>query len=71
VVVIVLQCAQTSLTPGTFYTCFYNHAHRPRLEKPSLLYLELPGHFIPLLDPGGDITFETAERRSRIETAVT
>jgi hypothetical protein len=26
-------------TPGVFYTCFYNHAHRIRLEK--LLYLEL------------------------------
>jgi hypothetical protein len=26
--------------PGIFYTCFYNHARRLRLEK--LLYLELP-----------------------------
>jgi hypothetical protein len=26
-------------TPGVFYTYFYNHAHRLRLEK--LLYLEL------------------------------
>jgi hypothetical protein len=26
-------------TPGVFYTYFYNHAHRLRLEK--ILYLEL------------------------------
>jgi hypothetical protein len=30
----------SSWTPGVFYTYFYNHAHRLRLEK--LLYLELP-----------------------------
>ena len=29
----------SSLAPGVFYTYFYNHAHRLRLEK--LLYLEL------------------------------
>ena len=29
----------SSWTPGVFYTYFYNHAHRLRLEK--LLYLEL------------------------------
>jgi hypothetical protein len=29
----------SSPTPGAFYTCFYNHAHRLRSEK--LLYLEL------------------------------
>jgi hypothetical protein len=29
----------SSSTPGVFYTHFYNHAHRLRLEK--LLYLEL------------------------------
>jgi hypothetical protein len=29
----------SSSTPGVFYTYFYNHAHRLRLEK--LLYLEL------------------------------
>jgi hypothetical protein len=28
------------LTPQVFYTYFYNHAHRLRLEK--LLHLELP-----------------------------
>jgi hypothetical protein len=28
----------SSPTPGVFYTYFYNHAHRPRLEK--LLYLQ-------------------------------
>jgi hypothetical protein len=27
----------SSSTPGVFYTCFYNHAHRLRLEK--LLWL--------------------------------
>jgi hypothetical protein len=52
-------------TPGVFYTNFYNHAHRPRLEK--LLYLELSrspnGFFKALLDPGGGLTSETAARR--------
>jgi hypothetical protein len=28
---------------GAFYTYFYNHAHRPRLEK--LLYIELSRSF--------------------------
>ena len=36
--------------PGVFYTCFYNHARRLRLEK--LLYIELSrslsGYFKPL-----------------------
>jgi hypothetical protein len=45
----------SSWTPGVFYTYFYNHAHRLRLEK--LLYLELsrsPNGFLKvLLDPGG------------------
>jgi hypothetical protein len=40
---------------GVFYTYFYNHVHRLRLEK--LLHLELSksssGYFKPLLDPGG------------------
>ena len=52
----------SSGTPGVFYTYFYNHAHRLRLEK--LLYLELPrssnGFFKPLLDPGGGFRSETA-----------
>jgi hypothetical protein len=52
-------------TPGAFYTCFYNHAHRLRLEK--LLYIELSrcsnGYFKPLLDPGGGFTSETAARQ--------
>ena len=52
-------------TPGVFYTYFYNHAHRLRLEK--LLYLELSrssnGFLKPLLDPGGGFTYETAARR--------
>jgi hypothetical protein len=52
-------------TPQLFYTYFYNHAHRLRLEK--LLYLELPrssnGFFKPLLDQDGGFTSETAVRR--------
>jgi hypothetical protein len=47
-----------------FYTYFYNHARRHRLEK--LLYIEQSisrspsGYFKPLLDPGGGFTSETA-----------
>jgi hypothetical protein len=52
-------------TPQLFYTCFYNHAHRLRLEK--LLYIELSisfnGFFKPLLDPGYGFTSETAVAR--------
>jgi hypothetical protein len=52
-------------TPQLFYTYFYNHAHRLRLEK--LLCIELSrssnGFLKPLLDPGDDFTSETAERR--------
>jgi hypothetical protein len=55
----------SSPTPGVFYKCFYNHAHRLRLEK--LLYLELsrsPNGFLKaLLDPGGGFNSETAARR--------
>jgi hypothetical protein len=55
----------SSWTPGVFYTYFYNHARRTRLEK--LLYLELsrsPNGFLKvLLDPGGGLTSETAARR--------
>ena len=58
----------SSSTPGVFYTYFYNHAHRLRLEK--LLYLELSrspnGFFIffkVLLDPGGGFDSEIAARR--------
>jgi hypothetical protein len=50
-------------TPGVFYTYFYNHGHRLRLEK--LLYIELPrsssGYFKPLLDPGGGFTTAVSE----------
>jgi hypothetical protein len=57
----------SSWTPGVFYTYFYNHAHRLRLEK--LLYLELSrspnGFFKALLDPGGGFISETATRRSQ------
>jgi hypothetical protein len=52
-------------TPEVFYTLFFNHAHRLRLEK--LLYLELSrssnGFFQVLLDPGGGFTSETTARR--------
>ena len=52
---------------GVFYTYFYNHAHRLRLEK--LLYLgpsRISNGFLnPLLDPGGGFTSETAARRVR------
>ena len=55
------------LAPGTFCACFYNHAHRLRLDK--LLYVELSrssnGHFKPLPDPDGGFTSETAGRRFR------
>ena len=55
----------TSSTPQLFYTFFYNHAHRLRLEK--LLYMELSrssnGFFKPLLDPGGGFRSETAVTR--------
>jgi hypothetical protein len=55
----------SSWTPGVFYTYFYNHAQRLRLEK--LLFLELSrspnGFFKVLLNPGGGLTFETAARR--------
>ena len=48
-----------------FYTYFYNHARRLRLEK--LFYVELSrsynGNFKPLLDPGGVFTSETTARR--------
>ena len=54
-------------TPQLFYAYFYNHAHRPRLEKLQVLHIELSrspnGFFKPLLDPGDDFTSETAERR--------
>ena len=39
----VYQCRSFKFAPGVFYTSFYNHAHRLRLEK--LLYksfLEVP-----------------------------
>jgi hypothetical protein len=55
----------SSWTPGAFYTHFYNHARRLRLEK--LLCLELSrssnGLLKPLLDPGGGFTSKTAARR--------
>jgi hypothetical protein len=34
-----MYVTNSSLAPGVFYTRFYNHAHRLRLEKP--LYIEL------------------------------
>jgi hypothetical protein len=60
----------SSPTPGVFHTCFYNHAHLPRLEKLLCLYLEISripnGHFKVLLDPDGDFTSETAARRFQL-----
>jgi hypothetical protein len=55
----------SSSTPGVFYTCFYNHAHRLRLEKLSSVALSRRsgGYLKPLLDPGGGFTSETAARR--------
>ena len=48
---------------GVFYTYFYNHARRLRIEK-LLYYLELSrsssGYFKPLLDPGGSFASKTA-----------
>jgi hypothetical protein len=48
-------------TPGVFYTYFYNHARRLRLE--TLVYIEVfrtcNGYFKPL-DPGGGYASETA-----------
>jgi hypothetical protein len=59
----------SSPTPGVFYTYFYNHAHRLRLEK--LLHPELsrsPNGFLKvLLDPGGGFTSETAARRLQVQ----
>ena len=55
---------------GYFNTYFYNHAHRPRLEK--LLYIEPSrssnGLFEPLLDPGGGLTSRI--RRAEVEVKV-
>ena len=52
-------------TPQLFYTYFYNHARRLRLEK--LLYIELSrssnGFLKPFLDPDDGFISETAERR--------
>ena len=54
----------SSWTPGVFYTYFYNHARRLRLEKLLCLGLSRSsnGFFKPLLDPGGGFTSETAAR---------
>ena len=59
--------------PGVFYTYFYNHAHRLRLEK--LLYVELSrssnGFFKPLLDSGGILLLKPPHGGLRSETVVT
>ena len=64
------QSPVSSWTPGVFYTYFYNHSRRLRLEK--LLYLELPRspseYFKPLLDPGGGFRSETLHGRFGSET---
>ena len=51
--------------PQLFYTYFYNHARRLRLEKLLCLGLSRsPNGFLKvLLDPGGGLTSETAARR--------
>jgi hypothetical protein len=58
-------------TPQVFYTCSYNHAHRLRLEKLLLFYIELSksssGYFKPLLDPGGRFFFRN--RRTAVSEA--
>jgi hypothetical protein len=50
-------------TPQLFYKCFYNQAHRLRIEK--LLYLELSrnsnGFLKPLPDPDGGFRSEMAK----------
>jgi hypothetical protein len=62
-------------TPQLFYTCFYNHARRLRLEK--LLYIGLSrsanGFFKPLLDPGDGslLILKPPHGGFRSETAVT
>ena len=49
--------------PQLFYTYFYNHARRLRLEKLLCLGLSRsPNGFLKvLLDPGGGLTSETAD----------
>jgi hypothetical protein len=65
VLLIYISPRQSSWTPGVFYTYFYNHARRLRLEK--LINLELsriPNGFLKvLLGPGGGFTSETAARK--------
>jgi hypothetical protein len=53
-------------TPQLFYTHFYNHAHRLRLEKLSHVELSRSsnGFFKPLLDPGNGFGSETAVARA-------
>ena len=64
-----LDSFPTPQFPGMFYTCFHNHAHRPRLEKMlslelSTVYRRSPnGLCKPLLDPGDRSASETAARR--------
>jgi hypothetical protein len=52
-------------TPQLFYTHFYNHARRLRLE--GLLYVgpsrSSNGFFKPLLDPDDGFASETVEKR--------
>jgi hypothetical protein len=59
----------SSSAPGVFFTYFYNHVHRLRLEK--LLYVELSrssnGYFKPRLDPGGGFASETDAAVSEVK----
>jgi hypothetical protein len=61
--------AFSDISPLVSSSYFYKHAHRLRLKKLQVLYLELPRSptgflFLKaLLDPGGGFTSETAARR--------
>ena len=64
-ITVINQWLRFRFDPQLFYTCFYNHARRLRLEK--VFYLGLSrssnGFLKPLLDPDDGFTSETAERR--------
>jgi hypothetical protein len=47
-------------TPGVFYTYFYNHVHRLRLEKTIIYrdFISSNGYYKTLLDPGGGFNYQ-------------
>jgi hypothetical protein len=57
----------SSPTPGVFYTHFYNHAHRPRLEKLACLELSISPNGFVLSASGSRWRFQ--KRNGRHETA--